>query len=180
VRRIDPAGVITTIGFGGAIDPNDSLPGYLTIDAAGNLYVADRWGSGVGGRDRIVRLGADGVASVVAGTGTPGFSGDGGPAAQAAMSDPNGITVDAAGDVVFSDANNNRVRRIDVHGVITTIAGTGLAGFSGDGGPATAAQLRAPVGVVIDADGNLYIADQGNGRVRRIGVDGVITTVAGG
>jgi sugar lactone lactonase YvrE len=117
---------------------------------------------------------------VIAGTGTAGFSGDGGPAAKAHLNVPYGLAVDARGNLYVADRNNNRVRRIDRHGIITTFAGTGAPGFSGDGGSAKAAKLNSPVGLAIDTAGNLYIADSGNNRVRRVDPHGVITTFVGG
>ena len=105
--------------------------------------------------------------------------GDGGPATAAQISTIQGIAVDRWGNLYLSDTDNHRVRKISTSGVITTLAGTGVAGFSGDGGPATAAQLNLPYGLAADLAGYLYVADLGNDRVRRIGPDGVIATVAG-
>jgi sugar lactone lactonase YvrE len=105
--------------------------------------------------------------------------GDGGPATAAQISNIQGIAVDRWGNLYLSDTDNHRVRMISTSGVITTLAGTGAAGFSGDGGPATAAQLNLPYGLAADLAGYVYVADLGNDRVRRIGPDGVITTVAG-
>lgn len=116
---------------------------------------------------------------LVAGTGQAGFSGDGGPAAQATLNHPYGPAVDAAGAIYVPDFGNHRVRRIGPDGMITTVAGTGQAGFSGDGGPATAAMLNSPVAVTVGSDGSLYIVDTFNVRVRRVGPDGIITTIAG-
>ncbi|MDQ6704578.1 MAG: hypothetical protein M3Z85_01305, partial [Acidobacteriota bacterium] len=106
------------------------------------------------------------------------FVGDGGPAALAVLSDAEGVCTDRAGNVYVSDANDHRVRKIAPSGIISTVAGTGIAGFQGDGGPADQAQLNLPYGITVDAAGNLYIADLGNGRVRKV-AGGVITTVAG-
>ena len=108
------------------------------------------------------------------------FVGDNGPAMSAVFSQTEGIAVDRAGNIYVADADDNRVRKITPDGLIHTVAGTGMAGFSGDGGPGTAAQLDHPYGVAVDALGNLYIADLGNARVRKVGVDGAILTVAGG
>ena len=105
--------------------------------------------------------------------------GDGGPATAAQISTIQGIAVDRWGNLYLSDTGNHRVRKISTSGVITTLAGTGVAGFSGDGGPATAAQLNLPYGLAADLAGYLYVADLGNDRVRRVGPDGVIITVAG-
>lgn len=109
-----------------------------------------------------------------------GYSGDGGPATAARLNEPWGLARDSAGNLYFADQNNHRIRRISSSGIISTIAGTGTAGFAGDGGPAAAAQLRLPGAVVIDPAGNLLISDTGNNRIRRISTSGVITTVAGG
>jgi uncharacterized protein (TIGR03437 family) len=117
--------------------------------------------------------------STVAGNGTAGYSGDGGPALDAAMNDPRGVAVDAAGNVYIADLSNNRVRKLAPDGTITTVAGNGSQGFSGDGGPAAAAALNQPGRVAVDAAGNLYIADGGNNRARKVTTGGTITTVAG-
>jgi sugar lactone lactonase YvrE len=121
------------------------------------------------------------IISTVAGTGTKGFAGDGGPAAQALLNNPFDLAFDPAGNLCFSDTYNHCIRRIDKRsGVITTIAGTGEQGFSGDGGPAVRATMNQPYGIVIDRGGNIYTADRLNGRVRRIdGASGIITTLAG-
>jgi NHL repeat-containing protein len=115
--------------------------------------------------------------STIAGTDTPGFSGDGGPATAARLGVPTGVAVDRQGNVYIADRENHRVRRVS-GGTFTTIAGTGTQGFSGDGGTATAAQLSFPSGVAVDGQGNVYIADAGNDRVRRVS-GGTITTFAG-
>ena len=115
----------------------------------------------------------------VAGTGKAGFSGDGGPASQAQLNQPEGVAVDTSGNLYIADTDNNRIRKISPNGIITTVAGTGKAGFSGDGGPASQAQLNQPGGVAVDASGNLYIADTRNNRIRKISPDGIIDTYAG-
>ena len=117
--------------------------------------------------------------TTVAGNGSAGYSGDGGPATSASLNAPAGVAVDASGDIFISDDTNNRIRKVNPSGVITTVAGTGSAGYSGDGGPATSAQLRGPTDVVVDSAGNLYVADAGNSRVRKVSSSGTITTVAG-
>lgn len=151
------------------------LPSAIAYDAQGNLYIADRDG-------QVVReYSAAGALTVVAGTGVQGFAGDGGPATAAELDSPMGLAVDAAGDVFFADSHNQRVRKIAAGtGVISTVAGTGVAGFGGDGGAATAARLNGPSGLAVDAAGNLYVADARNHRVRKVAAgNGVITTVVG-
>jgi sugar lactone lactonase YvrE len=119
------------------------------------------------------------IITTVAGTGVEGFSGDGAEASAAQLKLPFGVAVDSLGNVFIADSGNHRVRKVTPGGVITTVAGTGTAGFSGDNGPAVAAQLNSPIFLALDGAGNLYIADQGNNRVRKVGTDGTITTVAG-
>jgi uncharacterized protein (TIGR03437 family) len=114
-----------------------------------------------------------------AGNGTAGYSGDGGPAAQAEINRVVGLAIDGAGNIYLADQNNNRVRKVDTAGVITTFAGTGTAGYSGDGGPAAQAELNGPLGVCVAPSGAIYVTDEGNGRVRAISPSGTITTVAG-
>ncbi|HQR33553.1 MAG TPA: BACON domain-containing carbohydrate-binding protein [Blastocatellia bacterium] len=144
---------------------------FIATDDTGNVSVA---------RTLTVNVAAPSSLLTVAGTGTNGFSGDNGQAISANISRPIRMTFDAAGNLFFADLNNNRVRRVTPNGIITTIAGTGTAGFSGDNGPATSAQLNGPLGVALDRNGNLLIADAGNNRIRRINAStGVISTVAG-
>ena len=187
VRKVDArTGVITTVtGTGIAGDSGDGglatqarfrLPTGLALDGAGNLYIADH------GNHRVRRVDAlTGVITTVAGTGEDGYSGDGRAATEAQLHFPDGLALDGAGNLYIADTVNGRVRRVDGQtGVITTVAGTGEWGYSGDGGPATEAELNGPVSLAIDATGNLYIADTVNRRVRRVdGQTGVITTVAG-
>jgi sugar lactone lactonase YvrE len=173
-------GIIDTVAGGGpdgmpAITANVAAPFGIATDSGFNTYIASR------NNPRVFQVNSTGVLSVVAGTGTSGFSGDGGPATSASLYAPQGVAVDAAGNLLVADTGNNRIRRVDgTTGIITTVAGNGTSGFSGDGGPATSASLRAPVGVAVDAAGNLLIADTGNQRIRRVdGTTGIITTVAG-
>jgi sugar lactone lactonase YvrE len=183
IRKVSPGGAISTIagtgqsGFSGdggpATDARLNYPFALALDRSGNLYVADK------DNHRVRRIGKDGKISTLAGTGVAGFSGDGGPAARAQLDTPSGVAVDEAGNVYIADTNNNRIRKVFPSGVIVTIAGTGRFGYSGDGGPATSARLAFPTGIALDADGNLYVADYLNRRVRRLSPDGIITTVAG-
>ena len=116
----------------------------------------------------------------IVGDGTTGYSGDGGPAIAAQLNGPYGVAVDGAGNLYIADAHNQRIRKVDANGIISTVAGNGTSGFSGDGGPATAAQLNTPHGVATDGAGNLYIADTYNRRIRKIDVNnGTISTVVG-
>jgi sugar lactone lactonase YvrE len=153
--------------------PND-----VALDAAGNLYVAD-YGyecDGPGG-NTVRKVDAKAVISTVAGSVLPGYSGDGGPAAKAKLNLPVAVAVDAAGNLYIADADNARIRKVDTSGVISTFAGTGERGHSGDGGPAPSARLTEPRGLAFDTRGNLYVADFA--AVRKIDRSGVITTVAG-
>jgi len=134
----------------------------VALDPAGNLYIADF------GNSRVRKVTPGGTISTYAGTGTPGFAGDGGPATAAQLSFPQGVALDSAGNLYIADSNNNRIRKVTPGGTISTYAGTGLQGFSGDGGPAIDAQLWFPVGVALDSAGNLYIADQENQRIRKV------------
>lgn len=147
-----------------------SSPCGLAVDHAGNLYIADS------GNHRIRKV-TGGMITTVAGNGTGGYSGDNGPAASAQLYFPWAVTLDSAGRLYIADAGNYRIRRV-TNGVITTVAGNGSSGYSGDNGPATSAQLAAPVGVAVDLAGNLYVADLVDDRIRRV-TNGVITTVAG-
>ncbi|GAB3625896.1 Serine/threonine-protein kinase PknD [Pandoraea terrae] len=179
IRKIASSGTITTFAGGGpgmgelATAAGLAYPSGVAVDGAGNRYVA------VTGASQVYRIDTAGKLSVVAGNGTPGFSGDGGAATSAQLFDPTGVAVDAAGHVYIADVGNLRIRKVDTSGTITTIAGNGASGFSGDGGAATSAQLVVPTGVAVDAAGNVYIADVGNLRIRKVDTSGTITTIAG-
>ncbi|WP_353071445.1 Ig-like domain repeat protein [Tunturiibacter gelidoferens] len=186
IRKLNlTTGIITTIagttsGFSGdgapALSSQLNLPTALATDASGNLYLADT------GNHRIRRItSATGLITTIAGTGTQGYSGDGVLAISAAIDSPTGIAVDTSNNLYLADTHNHRIRKITSStGIITTIAGTGLPGFSGDTTPATAATLALPHGLTADASGNLYLADTANHRIRRIdAVTGLITTVVG-
>jgi sugar lactone lactonase YvrE len=185
IRQINVAtGMITgTAGSGGSGYSGDNGPAAqaqmhgawaIAVDSLGNVYVAEK------GNNVIRRVSPDGMIATVAGSGAEGFVGDGGPAVQARLNAPQGVAVDAAGNLYIADAGNNRIRRVAHDGTITTIAGTGDAGFAGDGGPAALARLNGPRGLAIDPSGALLIADYGNHRVRKINAGNpVISTIAG-
>ena len=178
IREVNASGIIRTVAGGGVGDGYPatqamlSQPHGLTTDAAGDVLIADC------GNNRVRKVDGSGVISTVAGSAAPAGLGDGGPATAAQLDCPSGVAVHA-GTVYIADSGANRVRSVDSSGVIRTVAGTGTAGFNGDGGAASSARLSAPFGVSFDSAGNLYIADTGNNRVRRVVPSGTITTVAG-
>ena len=148
-------------------------PKGVAVDDAGDLFIADA------GNNRVRQVAVNQTINTIAGTGVARLSGDGGPATAAALSEPEGIAVDAAGDLFIADTSANVIREVSPSGIITTVAGDGVAGFSGDGGPATRAELSDPTAVAVDSAGDLYIADFGNNRVRMVSPSGIITTIAG-
>jgi len=156
-----------------ATDAQLDTPIGMAADASGNLYIVE-WMNNC-----IRKVDASGIITTVAGNGTPGYRGDGGPAIDAQLSWPWSIAVDASGNIYIADTENYRVRKVDPSGIITTVAGNGTRGYSGDGGPATDAQLDCADGVAVDASGNIYITDTENYRVRKVDPSGIITTVAG-
>jgi sugar lactone lactonase YvrE len=181
------AGSLTAFQF-----PYDSAPALsvrisgptgVAVDASGAFYfAAGSVGSGSGltrGDFKIWKVTPAGLFSTVAGNGNNSFSGDGGPAAKAQIDTPAGMAMDSAGNLYFADPAANRVRKISTDGTITTVAGTGVAGFGGENGPATAAFLNGPMGVAVSPDGHLFIADTGNNRIREVLSDGTIGTFAG-
>ena len=177
IREVSSSGIITTlVGSGGLVaSPPLYQPRGVFVDSSGNVFIADT-GNGL---IRKVAPGGTRVATV-AGSGTTGYTGDGGPATSAQLAAPQGVAVDASGNIFIADTFNNVIRKV-AGGTITTVAGDNalVAGFSGDNGPATSAQLNNPTGVFVDASGNLYIADRGNNRVRKVSTSGTITTIAG-
>ena len=183
IRRIAPDGIITTVvGTGEAGDDGDGGPARdarlrrplgVALGADGTLFVADTY------NHRIRKVTTDGTITTIAGTGEPGFGGDGGPGAAAMLAYPTGIAVATGGALYIADTGNHRVRKLTADGAIATVAGTGAAGFNGDGGPATQARLNSPRGVAVAADGTLYVVDRENRRIRMVDTDGLTTTVAG-
>jgi len=161
-------------GDGGpALDARLSAPFGVAPSAEGGVYIADF-------EAHVIRyVDPEGVISTIAGNGTPGYAGDGGAAVDAEIETPTRLTVSPAGDVVFCDTGNHAVRRVTPDGIISTIAGDGVPGYSGDGGPASLARLDGPHDLRYGSDGALYIADTGNHVIRRIDENGVITTVVG-
>ena len=235
IRRVDTAGTIDTIagigepGYGGddgpAVEARLSFPSGVAADHAGNLYVTDT------GNHRVRRIDTQGTITTIAGTGEPGYGGDGGPAVEAQLVNPKGIAVDGSGNLYFAgylnfevrrvdakgklssvsgsnepcdspggecrlsrdrgiavdetgnvyiaNIDNNYVRRVDASETVSIIAGTKEPGYAGDGGPAVEAQLNYPAAVAVDKAGNVYLADTGNHRIRRVDTSGTITTIAG-
>jgi hypothetical protein len=152
--------------FGGDGGPANKAglcnPARAAFDASGNLYIADS------GNNRIRKVSPEGTISSVAGNGRYAFSGDGGQAASAGLGSPQGLCLDRGGNLYIADTYNQRIRKVTPAGVISTVAGNGSNGFSGDGGNATAASLSSPSGVAVDAAGNIFIADAGNNRIRAV------------
>ena len=184
IRKIDSSGTITTVagnneeGYSGdnglATSATLYAPAGVAVDSTGNLYIADT------NNNRVRKVtAATGIITTIAGTGTAGYSGDNGPAASATLNKPSAVVEGSTGNLYILDTGNNVVRLLNTTGKITTIAGTGTAGYSGDNGPATSATLRAPYGLNIDTVGNLSIADSGNNVVRVVSTAGIITTIAG-
>jgi hypothetical protein len=178
-----PGGIITTVagngtkgysGDGGAATNAELYhPMGVAVDTTGNLFIGDY------GNNRIRKVGVNGTITTVAGNGTNGYSGDGGAATNAELNSSLGAAADASGNLFIADYGNNRIRKVGVNGIITTVAGNGTGSYSGDGGVATNAELYNPYGVAVDASRNLFIADTENNVIRKVGTNGIITTVAG-
>jgi uncharacterized protein (TIGR03437 family) len=184
VLRVDAVTNIITVfagnglsGFTGdgsaATSASLAAPTAIVFDNAGNAYIAD------GANNRIRKVTPDGNITTIAGTGAAGYSGDGGPAVKAVLNEPIALAVDAAGNLYFCDNANNRVRKIDTRGLISTVAGNGRAAETGDGGSAMLASISGPDGIAVDPSGTVYIADFAGNRVRSVTPDGVIHTLAG-
>jgi uncharacterized protein (TIGR03437 family) len=179
VSRIDPGGTVTVAAGGGTVFGDDGpatmatlgKPNDVAVDLAGNLYITDF------DNHRLRRVSALGIISTFAGSGESTLSGDGGPALAATFNRPSAMARDGAGNIYVADYNNDRVRKIDTLGMVTTYAGGGMV--VGDGGPATKANIGRPAGLALDAAGNLYVSDQGNCRVRKVTPLGIIITFAG-
>ena len=187
IRKVgSDSGIVSTVAGGGeygflgdggpATIAGVDSPFDVAADPEGNVFIVDTLIHRIRRVDRVT-----GIITTVAGTGEAGFSGDGGPATAAMLNNPDGVEVDRVGNVLIADAENHRIRRVDmVSGIITTVAGTGVDSFSGDGGLASAAGISSPSDVSVDGAGNLFIADAGNGLIRKVAAGtNVITTVAG-
>ena len=164
-------------GFSGdnglAINAQIDTPTDVAADKVGNVYLVDR------NNNRIRKVNGSGIITTIAGNGTNGFSGDGGQAISAALSLPQSITLDSSGNIYFLDYGNGRIRKINTSGIITTIAGNGFHGYTGDGGNATEATFGNGNGIAADKAGNIFIADFDNYVIRKVSTEGIITTVAG-
>lgn len=184
IRVVNKNGIISnfagsgTMGYSGdggpAIDARLYFPDRIAFDHAGNLYIVDQVGA------TIRKVAVNGIiTTLVNNYGTQGFSGDGGPLINAQLNNITAIAFDKADNMYISDYYNQRIRKVNTAGIITTFAGIGVAGYSGDGGPATNAKLNNPWGLAFDAADNLYVSDPGNGRIRKITPSGIISTYAG-
>ena len=183
IRKVNILGIITTIagtgtaGYNGdnisAVSAQLNLPSGLAFDAIGNLYIGDTYNY------RIRKINTLGMITTIAGTVIAGYNGDNIPAISAQLNKPTFITFDKLGNLYFNDVNNNRTRKINTSGIITTMAGTGTAGYNGDNIQASLAQLNNPSGIACDILGNIYLSDQLNHRIRKIDTGGIITTIVG-
>ena len=183
IRKVSASGIISTFagtgvaGDSGAGGPATSAqiwrPSGIIVDHLGNVIFSDC------DNHKVKKISTSGIITTIAGNGTPGDSGDGGPAISAQLHYPEGIVFDSIGNMYFGDFDNNKIRKVDTSGIISTFAGTGASGYTGDGGPASAATLNNPYGVAISSSGEFYIGDYHNNVIRKINTSGVITTVAG-
>jgi hypothetical protein len=179
VRKVSSTGITITVagngtmgfsGDGGAATSASITANAICLDAAGNLYIS--------GQFYVRKVNSAGVISTIAGNGGPGYSGDGGPATAASIT-PSGLDIDGAGNIYIADFGNRVIRKINALGIISTVAGDGTTGYSGDGGAATLAKIFQASDVKVDASGNLYINDGGNQVIRKVSSSGIISTVAG-
>lgn len=184
IRKVTAStGIISTVAGNGTAGYNGddiaatsamlNFPNGVAVDSAGNIYIADTW------NNRIRKVTKAGIISTVAGNGQPGYSSDGVAATASKLGEPAAVAVDSAGNFYIADTWNNRIREVTTAGIISTVAGNGVFGGSGDGGAATSAELFEPTGVAVDTRGNIYIADTWNNRIREV-TAGTISTVAGG
>src|SRR5579872_137042 len=183
VRKVTSGGTISTIAGSNSAGPGYSgegaatgnqlfAPSAVIVDSSGNVYISDT------GNSRIRKV-SGGNISTIAGNGIPGYGGDSGLATNAEINGPIGLALDSAANLYIADTSNNRIRMVRTDGTIVTVAGTGTAGFSGDGGLATSAKLNHPLGVAVDSAGAIYIVDDFNARIRKVGSNGFISTIAG-
>ena len=192
VQIYDNDRLLKSFGEKGKENGQFHYPKGITTDKNGNIYVADSWNHRVQKFDsngnlyfadasnhRIRKIDTSGNISTIAGTGTEGFSGDGGAATSATLDYPYRVTFDSNGNLYIPDLGNSVIRKVDTNGNISTFAGNGTEGYSGDGGAATSATLSNPWGVTVDASGNVYIADSENHRIRKVDTNGNISTFAG-
>jgi trimeric autotransporter adhesin len=174
-----PNNIITTVAGGNLFNNQPATNTILNsasgmaMDTNGNLFIADT------GNNIIRKVGTNGIATIVAGNGSGSFSGDGGAATNAGLFAPSAVIVDSAGNLLVADSGNNRIRKVGTNGIISTVAGNGFGGYGGNNGAATTAQINNPSGLCLDATGNLFIADTFNFVIRKVGINGIITTVAG-
>ncbi|MBL7691977.1 MAG: T9SS type A sorting domain-containing protein [Flavipsychrobacter sp.] len=183
IRKVNSAGIISTIagdgtaGYSGDGGPATAaklyIPSKIALDGAGNIIFVDN------GNFCIRKINAAGIISTIVGTGTAGNSGDGGPATAAQINGSPGLAIDAAGNIFFSDVTKNTIRKVSTTGIVSTIAGCGLSGYMGDGGPATAARFNEPFGIALDDAGNIYVAEYSNNCLRKVSASGIVSTVTG-
>jgi hypothetical protein len=183
IRKLARDGALSGVAGGGrqgyhgdggpAVEAGFEHADDVAVDMNGNIYVADNLDH------RVRKISPDGTIRTVAGTGAPGYSGDGGPAVAAKLQSPVRVALDSAGNLFIADSGNARVRKVSAAGVITTVAGNGKEGFSGDNGPAASASIGQVSGLAVDRSGNIYIADSGNARIRKVAANGILSTIAG-
>jgi len=167
VRKVDTNGTISTLATASGF-----LVRGVATDVAGNVYFSSSY-------EGVWKVDSNGVTTKIVGNGTPGFSGDGGPATDAQTSGVAGLALDASGNLYISEVQNSDVRKVDTNGIITTVAGNQQFGYAGDGGPATNAKFNGPTDVRIDAAGDIYVADSSNNRIRKVNAAGTISTIVG-